>query len=188
MRCFWYAAILRATGSLRSKARWVIDTRKSFSLSSSSKARWHLAQKSSDFSQVTACGVPKCTSVLIGKPRTRNARFSRVSGSHCSSEDVGFAQRAKPGIVMSGRHPLIKCCFNAPACETKQCSASRRLPANTGALGLRCAKEHRAAIVKCADGGPAWIRDVVRHLRDKDGRALRRRSCLKPADESHLAH
>jgi hypothetical protein len=116
-------------------------------LSSSSKARWHLAQKSSDFSQVTACGVPKCTSVLIGKPRTRNARFSRVSGSHCSSEDVGFAQRAKPGIVMSGRHPLIKGCFNAPACETKQCSASRRRPANTGALGLRCAKEHRAAIV-----------------------------------------
>jgi len=28
MRCLWYAAILRATGSLRSKARWVIDTRK----------------------------------------------------------------------------------------------------------------------------------------------------------------
>src|ERR1700730_6243636 len=45
MRCFWYAAILRATGSLRSKARWVIDTRKTSSLSS--KARWHMTPPSS---------------------------------------------------------------------------------------------------------------------------------------------
>jgi hypothetical protein len=44
--CFWYAAILRATGSLRSKARWMIDTRNTSSLSSSSKARWHMTPPS----------------------------------------------------------------------------------------------------------------------------------------------
>jgi hypothetical protein len=63
--------------------------------------------------------------------------FARALFSICSHITFFRLSGASSVIVASGVGGGAR--FSASACDTKQCSAARRSPANTGALGLRCA-------------------------------------------------
>src|SRR5438046_3138400 len=45
--------------------------------------------------------------------------------------------------------------FSASACDTKQCSAPHRSPANHGAVGLRCAEEHKTGETRVTHPTPS---------------------------------